>query len=295
MVHDHSHRPDNHHTAFVIGVTLNIGFVVVEAVYGLISGSMALLADAGHNLSDVAGLLMAWGAHFMATKRPTETHTYGYRRGTILAAMFSGLLILMATGVIAWEAVFRFVEPRAVDGATVIVVAAIGVVVNTATALLFLSGQKSDLNLKGAFLHMAADAVVSVGVVIAGIGIILTGWLWLDPVISLLIVAAIFVSTWGLVRDSFQLSMDRVPAHIELRDVEAWLRRYEGVEDVHDLHIWPVSTTDTYLTAHLVMPAGNPSGFLQRVSDDLHEQFGIGHATLQVEGPGDCQLGPAGC
>ncbi len=295
MVHDHSYRPDNHHTAFAIGVVLNVGFVVVEVVFGLLSGSMALLADAGHNLSDVVGLLMAWGAHFMATKRPTQTHTYGYQRGTILAALFSGLIILAATSIIAWEALLRLLSPQPVVGLTVIIVAAVGVMINTVTALLFVSGQKEDLNLRGAFLHMAADAAVSVGVVLAGLGIIFTGWLWLDPVISLVIVVVIFVSTWGLVRDSFRLSLDRVPTHIELAEVDAWLRDYEGVEDVHDLHIWPVSTTDTYLTAHLVMPAGHPPGFLQRVSGDLGERFGIGHATLQVEGPGDCQLGPAGC
>ncbi len=284
MPQHHNHGPHIYNRAFAIGVALNISFVVIEVVYGFIAESLALIADAGHNLGDVVGLLLAWGASVLATKRPTPRYTYGFRRATILASLFSGLLLLMAMGAIAWEALERLSAPAAVDGATVIIVAAIGVIINTATALMFFSGRKHDLNIKGAYLHMAADAAVSLGVVIAGIAIIATGWLWLDPAISLFIVAVILISTWDLLRDSMNLAVDSVPRNIDPIEVEAYLRSQPGVADIHDLHIWAMSTTETALTAHLTIPGGKSDDcFLQTLSQQLLERFSIEHTTLQIE------------
>ena len=284
MAHSHSHAPANHNAAFAWGVGLNLAFVIAEAVFGLLAGSLALLADAGHNLSDVLGLLLAWGAAYLATLPTTDRRTYGWRRSSILAALANALLLVAAVGAIAWEAVQRFDDPGPVAGWTVIGVAAVGTAVNTITALLFMAGRKGDLNIRGAFLHMAADAGVSLGVVGAGFLILFTGWQWVDPTVSLLIVAVILVGTWGLLRDSSNLAMDAVPPEIDPAAVESYLSGLPGITAVHDLHIWPMSTTETALTAHLVKP--DPAGddaLLARIGRDLHDAHGIEHATLQWE------------
>lgn len=290
MAHDHAHEMPSHNRAFALGVALNVAFIIIEVVYGLMAGSLALLADAGHNITDVLGLFLAWGASALATKPPTWTHSYGYRRGTILAAMASAMLLFVAIGGITWEAIQRFQSPETAHGATIIVVAGIGVIINAATAALFIRGQHEDLNIRGAFLHMAADAAVSLGVVLAGIGIIYTGWLWLDPAMSLVIAAVILWSTWGLFRDSFNLAMDRVPKDLSMAEINNHIESLDGVREVHDLHVWAVSTTETVMTAHLVMPSGANDAFLNRVAQDMNEQFGIGHTTLQIETCGeDCR------
>lgn len=294
--HDHSHAPANYNRAFIIGIILNGGFVAIEATYGIFANSLALLADAGHNLSDVLSLLLAWGASILTRRPPTTSHTYGWRRSSILAALFNAILLLLVTGGIVWEAVQRFLAPSQVEGNVVISVAAVGIAINTATALMFMSGRKSDLNIRGAFQHMAADAVVSLGVVLAGIAILTTGWLWFDPAISLIIVAVIIFGTWQLLQDSVNLALDGVPPGIELVAVRTYLEQREGVSEVHDLHIWAMSTTETALTVHLVMPAGCPNdGFLTQVCTELHNLFNIDHATIQVE-TGDrnypCSLAP---
>jgi len=290
MAHDHAHEMPSHNRAFALGVALNVAFIIVEVIYGITAGSLALLADAGHNITDVMGLFLAWGASALATKPPTWTHSYGYRRGTILAAMASAMLLFVAICGITWEAIQRFQSPEATHGATIIVVAAIGVVINAATAALFIRGQHEDLNIKGAFLHMAADAAVSLGVVLAGVGMIYTGWLWLDPAMSLIIAIVILWSTWGLFRDSFNLAMDRVPEGISMAEISNHIKSQDGVEEIHDLHVWAVSTTETVMTAHLVMPNGADDCFLNRLSREMNEQFGIGHSTIQIETCGeDCQ------
>ncbi len=295
--HVHHHPDPNHHTrAFQIGIVLNIGFVILEAAFGWFSQSLALLADAGHNLSDVLGLVLAWGASYLAQRPPSPNYTYGLRRTPILAALFNSMLLLLAVGGIAWEALRRLQDPTPVPGITLIWVAGVGIVINTITAWLFFSGSQHDLNIRGAFLHMAADALVSVGVVLAGVAILLTGWLWFDPAISLVIVVVIVVGTWHLFRDALGLILDRVPKHIEPLAVRTFLRELPGVDDVHDLHIWAMGTTETALTAHLVMPTGSPGdSFLAQVSDDLHHHFEIDHATLQIETGDDqypCRLEP---
>ena len=293
VVHHHP-SPKTHTRAFQIGIALNAGFVLVEAAFGWMTQSLALLADAGHNLSDVLGLLLAWGASYLAQRPPSLIYTYGLRRSTILAALFNSMLLLLAVGGIAWEALQRLQDPTPVPGMTLIWVAGVGVVINTLTALLFFSGGKADLNIRGAFLHMAADALVSVGVVLAGVAILLTGWLWFDPAISLVIVVVIVTGTWNLLRDALGLILDRVPKHIKPLAVHTFLKALEGVAQVHDLHIWAMSTTETALTAHLVMPKGCPGDdFLAHVSDELHHHFNIDHATLQVEtgdGQWPCRL-----
>ena len=282
--HGHVHAPASFGRAFAIGIGLNTAFVAIEAAYGLASNSMALLADAGHNLSDVLGLVAAWAAATLARRAPSPRFTYGLRSSTILAALFNAVFLLLAVGAIAWEALTRLFQPEPVAEVTVMVVAAIGILVNGATAWLFASGREHDLNIRGAFLHMAADAAVSLGVVIAGLVILGTGWLWIDPAVSLLIVAVILWSTWGLLRDSVALAMNAVPAGIEPADVLSCLERQEGVASVHDLHIWPAGTTEVMMTAHLVMPGGHPGdAFLLRLCEELRSAFGIQHATLQVE------------
>ncbi|MDX1461193.1 MAG: cation diffusion facilitator family transporter [Xanthomonadales bacterium] len=282
--HHHHHSAPDYNRAFAVGVALNLGFVFIEAFYGFVSGSLALLTDAGHNLSDVIGLLLAWGASALASRKPSERRTYGYSRATILASLASGLLLLAAVGAITWEAVGRFFEPQLPSGKVMIIVAGIGVVINTITALFFLSGKDHDLNIRGAYLHMAADAAVSLGVVISGIVILQFGLAWVDPAISLVIAAVIFLSTWDLMRDSANLAVDAVPRNVEPATVRAFLLSQPGVSDVHDLHIWAMSTTDTALTAHLVMPEppGNDE-FLHRVTQQLEKEHGINHATIQVE------------
>ena len=302
MGHQHHHHPappaqGGHNRAFAIGVTLNVVFVVVEVVYGLLADSLALIADAGHNLSDVLSLLLAWGAAWLATRPPTLRRSYGYRRATILASVFSAMLLLAALGAITLEAVERFSDPQPVQGRVVILVALVGVVINTATALLFMRGQKHDLNIRGAFLHMAADAAVSLGVVVAGIAILYTGWLWLDPVISLVIVLLVFLSTWGLLKESLSLAMDSVPAGIDPGEVDDYLRRLPGVTDLHDLHIWAMSTTDIALTVHLsVRECPDSDEFLHEITHELAERFGIRHPTIQIERdePEKCPLASPG-
>ena len=282
--HHHHHVPPDYSRAFAVGVVLNIIFVAVEAFYGVVSGSLALLTDAGHNLSDVFGLLLAWGAAALARKRPSLRRTYGYSRATIIASLFSGLLLMGAVGAIGWEAIGRLMEPPQPAGETIMIVAAIGVVINTVTALFFLSGKDNDLNIRGAFLHMAADAVVSLGVVVSGAMIFYFGMNWVDPVISLVIAAVIFLSTWGLLRDSLNLAVDAVPRNVDPGAVRKFLVDLPGVTAVHDLHIWPLSTTDTALTAHLVMQLmPDDDRFLNDVVHDLHDQFSIDHATIQIE------------
>lgn len=282
--HSHSHEVFNYNRAFIIGTTLNIGFVIVEAVFGFLTNSLALTADAGHNLSDVLGLLLAWGASWLVRRRPTSRYTYGLRRSSILAALLNASFLLIAMGAIATEAIQRFFNPTPVNGSTVIGVALVGIAINGVTAWMFMSGRERDLNIKGTFLHMAADALVSLGVVLAGIAILTTGWLWFDPVVSLIIVAVIVVGTWNLLRDSVNLALDAVPEGIESQAVRTYLAELPGVVEVHDLHIWAMSTTEAALTAHLVMPVGKPDdAFLTRISMELHDNFGIEHTTIQVE------------
>lgn len=282
--HGHAHPTPDYGRRFALGVVLNVAFVALEVVVGLAAGSLALVADAGHNLGDVASLLLAWGAVWLAGRKPTERSTYGFRKGTVLASLASACLLLAALGVIAWEAAARIAEPRPVQGDWVVGVAAAGVVINLGTALLFFSGRKHDLNIRGAFLHMAADAAVSLGVVIGGLVIAATGWLWIDPVLSLLIVVVILAGTWSLLRESTHLLLDGVPERIDPGAVHDWLGARPGVASVHDLHIWALSTTEIALTAHLVTPGGYPgTAFLQDVARGLQDGFGIGHATLQVE------------
>ena len=280
----HSHAPASFGKAFAIGIALNVGFVVIEAVYGVLGNSVALLADAGHNLSDVLGLVVAWVATVLAKRAPTARYTYGMKGSSILASLFNAVFLLVAVGAIGWEAIQRFGEPAPVAGKTVMVVAAVGILVNGITAWLFASGAKGDINIRGAFLHMAADAAVSAGVVLAGLVILYTGWTWLDPVTSLGIVAVIVWSTWGLLRDSLTMSLAAVPPGIDPTAVRAHLEGLPGVTAVHDLHIWPMSTTETALTAHLVIPAGHPGdSFLMEAAHGMKDDFGIGHVTLQVE------------
>ena len=256
--HAHGHAPKDFGRAFLFGIILNSSFVAAEAVYGILSNSLALLADAGHNLSDVLGLLLAWGASTLVKRIPSKRFTYGLRSTSILAALINAVLLLVVTGGIAWEAVLRFQHPSAVEGMTVIIVATFGIAINLGTALLFMSGRKGDLNVRGAFTHMAADAAVSLGVVIAGFAIMYTGWLWLDPVVSLMISIVIVIGTWGLLRDSVNLALHAVPEGIDPDKVHAYLSAAEGVSEVHDLHIWAMSTTETALTVHLVVPTGYP-------------------------------------
>lgn len=291
MSSSHDHSIKNYNSAFAIGVALNITFVVIEAVYGVISGSLALIADAGHNLSDVLGLLLAWGAIWLAAKAATDKRTYGFRKATILSSLGSALLLLLSLGAISWEAIGRFSDPQPVHGMTVIVVAGIGVVINTITALLFMSGQKDDLNIKGAYLHMAADAGVSLGVVIAGAIGLFTGWLLVDPITSLLIVVIIFIGTWSLLKDSMNLALDSVPEGIDVEAIRSYLRGLPQVSQVHDLHVWAISTTEVALSVHLIITDSDrlPGNFLTRIQQQLHDEHGIEHATIQLEKEGDEQ------
>ncbi|MCG7198593.1 cation diffusion facilitator family transporter [Marinobacter pelagius] len=284
--HGHSHAShfDTHSRSFALAIGLNITFVAIEAIYGLLSGSLALLADAGHNLSDVLGLIMAWVASWLATRKATDRNTYGLKKSTILAALFNALFLIAAVGGIAWEAIRRFSEPTEVAGMTVIVVAGIGVLINGLTMMLFMKGQEGDLNIRGAFLHMAADTAVSVGVVIAGLVIMYTGENWIDPVVSLVIAAVIFIGTWQLLKDSLNLAVDAVPRNINPEDVFARLHQLPGIESVHHLHIWGLSTTENALTVHLVKPdPRDDDKVLQQASDMLAHDFNIQHVTIQWE------------
>lgn len=280
----HSHAPVDFGRAFVIGIALNTAFVAIEAGYGFVSNSTALLADAGHNLSDVLGLVVAWIAAVLSKRPPTPRLTYGLRNTSILAALTNAVLLLIAAGAILLEAIQRLIHPEPVASKTIIVVAAIGIVINGATALLFASGRKDDLNIRGAYLHMIADAAISLGVVLAGLVIMFTDWLWVDPLISLGIVGVIVWGTWGLLRESTAMSLAAVPTSIDPAAVRSFLAALPGVASIHDLHIWPMSTTETALTAHLVTPDGHPGDvFLISACGELDRRFGIGHATLQIE------------
>lgn len=289
--HGHHHAPASYGHAFAIGMALNLGFVAIEAVFGFWTQSVALLADAGHNLSDVLGLAVAWGGMALARAAPSKRFTYGLSGSTILAALLNALLLLVALGAITLEAVQRFGNPEPVPGGIVAAVAGIGIIVNLGTAMLFARGRADDLNIRAAYLHMASDAAVSAGVLIAGLAIWRTGLGWIDPVVSLIIVALIFWQTWGLLREAVEMSLAAVPRRLEYDHIVTALEGLDGVAAVHDLHIWPMSTTQTVLTAHLLVPGGHPGDvFLVDAQQMLHDRFGITHATLQLETSGDCRL-----
>jgi cobalt-zinc-cadmium efflux system protein len=291
--HGHSHHPADFGRAFAIGIALNLGFVVVEAIYGWQANSMALLADAGHNLADVLGLATAWAGAVLAKRPASRRFSYGFRGASILAALANAVLLLIAVCLIVYHAAWRLIVPDLVQGETVILVAAIGIGINLGTALMFARGRKSDINVRGAYLHMVADALVSLGVVIAGFGIQFTGWLWIDPVTSLIVAGLIFLATADLFRESLTMAMAGVPRSIDPEKVESHLLDLPGVTRVHDLHIWSMSTTEYALTAHLVMPGGFPGDtFLQGCAHGIAHDFGITHSTFQIEvGTGDCALG----
>jgi cobalt-zinc-cadmium efflux system protein len=298
MAHHHNDHgrsaPKHFGRAFALGAALNVLFVLVEAVYGVLANSMALLADAGHNLSDVLGLLVAWGAAALVRRAPTRRFTYGLGSSSILAALANAVFLMVAVGAIAWEALQRFGNPQPIATTTVMSVAGVGIVINGVTAWMFAAGRDTDINIRGAYLHMAADAAVSFGVVLAGLVIMLTGWLWVDPVVTLVIAGIIVWGTWGLLTDSVNMALQAVPVGIDAEEVRAHLQRITGVTNIHDLHIWPISTTDTALTCHLVMPEGCPNdAFLAETAKGLQHKFGITHATLQVErGDTVCALEP---
>jgi cobalt-zinc-cadmium efflux system protein len=293
LTHDHhTHHHGHTHTdaardygrAFTIGIALNIAYVAVEAGYGLASGSLALLADAGHNLGDVLGLALSWGAAMLGRRGPSDRFTYGFRSSSILAALANALILLVVTGGIVWEALWRLWHPVPVGGGIVAGVAVAGIIVNSVTALLFMRGRATDLNLRGAFAHMAADALVSAGVVVAGIAIALTGFLWLDPAVSLVVSAVIVYGTWDLVKQALSLALDAVPRGLDPAAVRAYLLALPGVAALHDLHIWGMSTTETALTCHLVVPGGHPGDeALAHIALELEHRFGVHHATLQIE------------
>ena len=292
--HHHAHGPANYNRAFAIGTALNLGFVLVEAVFGVIANSVALLADAGHNLSDVLALLLAWGAAWLTRRQPTSRHTYGFGSSSILASLINAMLLLVAVGAIAFEAIGRIFRPEPVAEFTVIWVAAAGILVNGATAWMFMRGRERDINIRGAYLHMASDAAVSAGVVVAAIAIWATGWYWLDPLASLAISVVIVLGSLDLLKESTRLAMAAVPGGVDRAGVERYLAGLSGVSAVHDLHIWAISTTETALTAHLVRPAMGPDDeFLRGVAAELRARYGIGHCTIQVEHDGaDCHLAP---
>jgi cobalt-zinc-cadmium efflux system protein len=285
--HNHSHAmtPDSLDRAMMIGVSLNLIFVLVEFGFGFFSGSLALLADAGHNASDVVGLLLAWGAAFLARRPPSQKFTFGLRRATIYAAFLNAVLLLAACAVILWEAIIRLSDPAPVAGFTMIAVAAIGVVINTVTAILFMQGSKEDANIRGAFLHMAADAAVSVGVVLAGVAIMATGIGWIDPVVSIIIVVVIVWGTWDLFAESVGLAMDAVPRRIDINELTHALAEVSGVIEIHDLHVWGMSTSEVMLTAHLVIAESSRQSSLKEAQSVLRERFAITHTTLQSEEP----------
>ena len=280
----HNHGPMNYDRAFAIGITLNLLYALAEAVAGIWIGSLALIADAGHNLSDVIGLLLAWGAVWLSRRAPTEKHSYGLGRSSILAALANAMLLLVAVGIIVWEAAHRFVSPTPISTTLVIWIATVGIAVNAFTAWLFMRGSKNDLNVRGAYLHMVADAAVSLGVVIAAVLMRYTNWWWLDPVVSIIIALVIAWGTWGLLRDSLRLSLDGVPAHIDAKGVAQFIAANPQVKEVHDLHIWALSTEAVALTAHVVCPEGHPGdAWLATLCNALHDKFDIDHATIQVE------------
>ena len=295
MSGDHSHVPRDFGPAFAWAIGLNAAYVVVEAGFGFVSGSLALVADAAHNLTDVGGLVLAWGAVALSRRTPSTRHTYGLGRTSILAALVNGLALMIAVGALAWEAVGRFSAPAAVESGTILGVALLGIAINAGTAYLFMRGREHDINIEGAFLHMASDAAVSGGVVLSALLIMATGWTWVDPVAGLAVSAVIAWSAFGLLKSALHLSLDGVPEKIDTRAVADWLTKQSGVASIHDLHIWPLSTTTTALTVHLVMPEGSPGdAFLDTVAHELEHRFSIEHATLQIErGDGkECHLAP---
>ncbi len=301
MSHEHPHPPsaraDDLGRAFLVGIILNLAFVGIEGAFGVLAHSTALLADAAHNLSDVLGLVMAWGASALARRTPSSLHTYGFRRSTVLAALANAVLLLAAVGAVAWEAIGRFRAPTEPHGIMMMWVAAVGVAVNGVSALLFRRDSAHDANVRGAFLHLVADAAVSAGVVVAGAILWKTGWGWIDPATSLLVSAVVLVGTWSLLRDALHLAMDGVPRHIELGEVRAFLAGLPDVDAVHDLHVWAMSTTEVALTVHLVMPWRDcPPAFLAGLDHELEERFGIAHATVQLEPAADstCARNQAG-
>ena len=282
--HGHSHAPASYGRAFAIGISLNVIFVALEIYFGIQSNSLALLADAGHNASDVLGLLLAWGAFWLSGRKPCSRYTYGLQNSAILAALFNAVLLLVATGGIIWEAAGRFATPQEPAGVTMMWVACAGILINFATAMLFHAGSRNDINIRGAYLHMMADAAVSLAVVVSGAILLYTGWLWVDPVISIIIALVIIAGTWSLLRESLAMTLSAVPSHIDAGAVRAFLEGQAGVAGVHDLHIWPLGTQEVALTAHLMMPGGHPGDkALRTLEDTLHTQFGIGHITLQIE------------
>lgn len=293
----HHHGPANYDRAFAVGVALNLFFVGAEVFYGFTVNSLALLADAGHNLSDVAGLLMAWAAVWLVKKRASKRRTYGFGRTTIMASLLNAIALLIGGGGIAWEAIQRLAQPEPVATETVMWVATVGILINGATAAMFMSGRKGDLNIRGAFVHMAADAAVSLGVVVTASIMNRTGWLWLDPAVSLAIVVVIVVGTWGLLQESLNLILDAVPVQIDVEVVESFLLGLPGVKAIHDLHVWPLSTTSVALTAHLVKPDMNTDdNFLRLVGATLRDKFKIDHTTIQLESGNDgidCELANA--
>ena len=292
----HGHAPASFGRAFAIGIGLNAGFVAAEVVFGILAHSVALLADAGHNLGDVIGLGGAWLASWLGTRSPSSQYTYGMRRSSVLAALANAIILLIVTGGIAWEAILRLITPAPVAGMTIMLVAIAGIFVNGITAWLFMSGRKGDLNIKAAFLHMAADAMLALGVAVAGAVIMMTGWLRLDPAVSLILSIVIVIGTWSLLRDAVKLSLDAVPPGIDQQAVEAYLLSLPGISEVHDLHIWGLSTTDTALTVHLVHERIEEADLLERVCHEVRDRFGIGHATIQLETPEAahrCELRPA--
>lgn len=282
----HNHRPIlqiSNGKAFALGIGLNVSFVIVEIIYGFMANSSALLADAGHNASDVLGLVFAWTATWMATIKPTGKYTYGLRKTTILVSILNALLLFGAVAIISWNAIEKLKEPEPVFGTQIIIVAAIGVIINAFTALLFFKGQKNDLNIKGAFLHMAADAGVSLGVVVAGILINTTGELWIDPATSFIIVLVIAWGTWKLFTASIDLALDAVPKHIDFQEIKKFLHDQNGVKSIHDLHIWALSTSQVALSVHLFMPNGTNDNFLAELQEEIEHKFGIKHITIQIE------------
>lgn len=282
--HRHSHAPADFGFAFGVGITLNLAIVILSFVFGVIGHSMALIADAGHNLSDVLGLVMAWVASVLVKRAPSQRFTYGLRGSSILAALFNAVFLLVATGAIALEAIQRVFHPEPVAGKLVMIVAAIGIVINAGTAMLFLRGRNDDLNIKGAFLHMMGDAAISFGVVLAGLIILTTGWQWVDPVVSLGIAVVIVAGTWSLLRDSLSMTLQGVPPGIDIAAVRDFLEKCPGVCAIHDLHVWPMSTTETALTCHMVILDGHPGDeALHGIAEELRHRFGIPHATIQVE------------
>ncbi|MGR8998907.1 MAG: cation diffusion facilitator family transporter [Gammaproteobacteria bacterium] len=282
--HHHHVSPNNQGRIFALAIILNTVFIVIEFSYGFIANSTALVADASHNISDVLSLLLAWSAILLTRKQPSQRYTYGLRSTSILAALANAMLLLVVSGGIAWEAIHRFSQPPAIDSLTVSVVAAVGIAVNGLSAWLFMKGSKKDLNIRGAYLHMAADTAVSLAVVISGVAIFYTGWYWLDPVISLLIVIVILAGTWGLLLDSLKLALNAVPEGIDVPAIHEYLNQLSGVTDIHDLHIWGLSTTETALTVHLVMPGGHPGdAFMDDIVQTLNEHYSVHHSTLQIE------------